>query len=167
VLETLFDAAPPPPPPNVDSLDKQDTPAAAGLTLRQKTERHRTDPACASCHRVMDPLGFGLENFDTIGRWRDRDDSGGRVDAQGELPGHQRFASPLELKRILMARKDDFVRVFVARLLGFALGRRPAGYDEVVIDDLAAGVARDHHQFDALIVGIVTSYPFTHRRALR
>ena len=167
VLETLFNAAPPPPPANVDALDKQDTPANADLTLRQKTERHRTDPACASCHRIMDPLGFGLENFDAIGRWRAKDDSGGPVDAQGELPGKQRFSSPSELKQILMARKDEFARAFAAKLLGFALGRRLGGYDEVVVDDLAAGMPRDHYQLDTLIVRIVSSYPFLHRRAIR
>ncbi len=167
ILDTLFNAAPPPPPPNVDSLEKQDTAVNAELTLRQKMERHRTDPTCASCHRVMDPLGFGLENFDAVGRWRDRDDSGTFIDAQGELPGRQRFTTPADLKKILMARKDEFVRAFVARLLGFALGRRLSGYDEVVVDDLIEGMARDHYQLDTLIVRIATSYPFTHRRALR
>ncbi len=166
VLETLFDASPPPPPPNVAGLDKQDVPENAALTLRQRTERHRTDPACASCHRIMDPIGFGLENFDAIGRWRVKDDTGGVVDALGELPGKRRFSSPADLKRILMGRKDEFVRMLCARLLGYALGRHLAGYDEVVVDELAAGVARDGYQLDSLIIRLCASYPFLNRRAL-
>ncbi len=166
VLETLFDASPPPPPPNVAGLDKQDVPENAALTLRQKTERHRTDPACAACHRIMDPIGFGLENFDAIGRWRLKDDTGGMVDAQGELPGKRRFGSPADLKRILIGRKDEFVRMLCARLLAYALGRHLSGYDEVVVDELAGAVAQGGYQLDGLIVRIASSYPFLNRRAL-
>lgn len=166
LLETLFDAAPPPPPPNVDTLEKQDTQDNATLTLRQKMERHRSDPACSSCHRIMDPLGFGLEHFDPIGRWRDRDDHGNAIDARGELPGKQRFASPRELKQLLLTRKDEFARTLVAKLLAFALGRRLSGYDEVVVDQLAEDLVRDQYRLDTLIVRIATSYPFLNRRAL-
>ena len=167
ILETLFDASPPPPPPDVAPLDKQDTPENAHLTLRQKTERHRTDPACAACHRIMDPIGFGLENFDAIGRWRITDDTGGVVDAIGELPGKLHFTSPSELKRILMARKDEFVRMFTAKLLGYALGRHLGDYDQVVVDDLAEVAVKDRYQLDALIVRIATSYPFLNRRSIQ
>ncbi len=167
VLETLFDASPPPPPPNVAGLDKQDVPENTALTLRQKTERHRTDPACAACHRIMDPIGFGLENFDAIGRWRIKDVTGGMVDALGELPGKRRFSSPADLKRILMGRKDEFVRMLCARLLGYALGRHLSGYDEVVVDELSAAVAADGYKLDGLIVRLASSYPFLNRRALR
>ncbi|HEX3133108.1 MAG TPA: DUF1592 domain-containing protein, partial [Planctomycetota bacterium] len=167
ILEQLLDAAPPPPPPNVPDLSKQDTPDNSLLTLRQRTEKHRTDPACAACHRVMDPLGFGLENFDAIGRWRERDDYGAPVDALGELPGKVRFGSPTKLRKILLARKNEFVRGFTGKLLSFALGRRLAGYDEVVADDLAkAALAKGAH-LDDLVLAIVTSYPFLHRHALR
>ncbi len=166
VLEELLGASPPPPPPNVPPLDKQDTPENAKLTLRQKTERHRDDPACASCHRVMDPIGFGLENFDAIGRWRDRDDTGGAVDAIGELPGKQRFGSPSELKKILMGRKDEFLRNFTGKLLAFALGRKLVGYDEVVVEDLVEQMAKDEYRLDALIGRIVASYPFKNRQNL-
>jgi hypothetical protein len=166
VLEQLLGASPPPPPPNVPALDKQDVPENAHLTLRQRTERHREDPACANCHRVMDPIGFGLENFDAIGRWRTMDDTGGAVDAVGELPGKQRFSSPSELKKILMGRKDEFLHTFTGKLLAFALGRRIAGYDEVVVEDLVAQLAKDEYKLDALIVRIVTSYPFLNRQNL-
>jgi hypothetical protein len=166
VLEQLLGASPPPPPPNVPALDKQDVPENAKLTLRQRTERHRDDPACVSCHRVMDPIGFGLENFDAIGRWRNMDDTGGTVDSIGELPGKQRFTSPAELKRILMVRKDEFLRTFTGKLLAFALGRKISGYDEVVVDDLVAQMAKDEYKLDALIIRIATSYPFLNRQIL-
>ncbi|MBA3936801.1 MAG: DUF1592 domain-containing protein [Planctomycetes bacterium] len=166
VLEQLLGASPPPPPPNVPALDKQDTPENAKLTLRQKTERHRDDPACVGCHRVMDPIGFGLENFDAIGRWRDRDDTGGAVDAIGELPGKQRFSSPSELKKILMGRKDEFLRTFTGKLLAFALGRKLVGYDEVVVEDLVEQMAKDEYKLDVVIGRIVASYPFRNRQNL-
>ncbi len=166
ILEQLLDAAPPPPPANVPDLSKQDTAENAKLTLRQRTERHRTDPACAACHRVMDPLGFGLENFDAIGRWREVDDYGAPIDALGELPGHQHFNTPAELRKILMGRKEQFVRAFAGKLLAFALGRQLSGYDEVVVDDLADGLAANGCRLDDLIVRIISSYPFTHRHSL-
>ena len=165
ILEQLLDAAPPPPPPDVPDLGKQDTAANSALTLRQRTEKHRSDPACAACHRVMDPLGFGLENFDAIGRWRTVDDYGAPVDALGELPGKVRFGSPADLRRILLARKDEFVRGFTGRLLSFALGRRLAGYDEVVADDLAEAALATDARLDDLVLAIVTSYPFLNRHA--
>jgi hypothetical protein len=166
ILEQLLNAAPPPPPANVPDLSKQDTAENAKLTLRQRTERHRTDPACAACHRVMDPLGFGLENFDAIGRWRDVDDYGASVDALGELPGRQHFNSPAELRKILLGHKEQFVRAFAGKLLAFALGRQLSGYDEVVVDDLADGLVAHGCRLDDLIMRIVSSYPFTHRHSL-
>src|SRR5882724_11124090 len=107
VLEQVLGEHVPPPPPNVPALDKQDHEKIAELTLRQRTEMHRANPVCANCHKVLDPIGFGLENFDAIGRWRDHDDSGGPIDATGELPGARRFGTPKELKRIIAARTDD------------------------------------------------------------
>jgi hypothetical protein len=112
----------------------------------------------------MDPLGFGLENFDAIGRWRNADDSGGKIDAAGELPGGHRFGTPAEFKRIIAARKDDFCRNLAGRLLAYALCRQLEGYDEIVVDQLAGAVAKDDYRMQALVVGVVTSYPFTHRR---
>jgi hypothetical protein len=167
ILEELLDAAPPPPPPNVPDLSKQDTAENAKLTLRQRTERHRTDPACAACHRIMDPLGFGLENFDAIGRWREVDDYGAPIDALGELPGRQHFNTPAELRRILMSHKDQFVRAFTGKLLAFSLGRRLSGYDEVVVDDIVDAVIAHGYHLDDLIVRIVSSYPFLHRRTIQ
>jgi len=164
VLEQILGEHVPPPPANVPSLEKQDPQKVAALTLRQRTELHRSDPTCASCHKVLDPIGFGLENFDAIGRWREKDEAGGPIDASGELPGNLRFSSPRELKRIIAARMDDFCRTLTGRLLAYALCRQLEGYDEIVVDQIAAAVAKDGHRLQTLVVAVVTSYPFTHRR---
>jgi hypothetical protein len=153
-----------PPPNNVPSLEKQDKKKVANLTLRQRTELHRKDPACANCHKVLDPIGFGLENFDAIGRWRDRDDSGAPIDAVGELPGGRRFASPKELKEIIAARQDELARNLAEKLLAYVLGRQLNGYDEIVIDRVVETIARDGYRMQSLVAEIVTSYPFLNRR---
>lgn len=167
ILAELLDETPPPPPADVPELNAQNTEQNASLTLRQKTELHRENPACAACHRVMDPLGFGLENFDPIGRWRERDDFGKPVDAIGELPGRQRFSSPGELRSILMKRKDAFVRTLTKRMMTFALGRTVSGYDEVVIDDITDAVIANGYRLDDLIQRVVSSYPFLHRHTIK
>ncbi len=164
VLEQVLGEHVPPPPPNVPALDKQDHKKVANLTLRQRTELHRSNPVCANCHKVLDPIGFGLENFNAIGHWRDTDDSGGKIDATGELPGGHRFATPAQLKSIIAARKDDFCRNLTAKLLAYALCHQLEGYDEVIVDQLADAVAKDDYHMQTLVVGIVTSYPFTYRR---
>ena len=164
VLEQVLGESVPPPPANVPSLEKQDKTKIATLTLRERTELHRSNPVCANCHKVFDPIGFGLENFDAIGRWRDRDDSGGAIDATGELPGGVRFGTPSELKRIIAARKDEFCRNLTGRLLAYALCRQLDGYDEVVVDRLSESVAKHDYRMQTLVIGVVTSYPFTHRR---
>jgi hypothetical protein len=106
----------------------------------------------------------GLENFDAIGRWRDRDDAGGAIDAAGELPGGKHFTSPKELKTIIAARKNDLARNVTEKLLGYALCRQLEGYDEIVVDHLMETISRDGYRMQTLIIEIVTSYPFTHRR---
>jgi hypothetical protein len=164
VLEQILGGAPPPPPPNVAALERQDTPENAQLNVRQKTERHRSDPACASCHRTMDAIGFGLENFDAIGRWREKDENGGVIDSAGELPGNQHFSSPAGLKRVLLARKEDVIRVLSGKLLAYALGRALSGYDEVVVDRIVEAVAQDGYKCDTLLMAISTSYPFLNTR---
>ncbi|MBA3936314.1 MAG: DUF1592 domain-containing protein [Planctomycetes bacterium] len=163
VMAQILGQEPPPPPMNVPPLERQDTPANSQLTLRQRTERHRADPACAGCHRMIDPLGFGLENFDPLGRWRDRDDTGGAVDATGALPGGATFRSPQELKRLLAGRQDEFCRTIVAKLLAYTLCRHLDGYDEVVVDQIAAAAAQDGYRLQTVLVGIVASYPFLNR----
>jgi hypothetical protein len=164
VLEQVLGDHVPPPPPDVPALEKQDQGTVAKLTLRQRTELHRENPVCANCHKTLDPIGFGLENFDAIGRWRDTDDSGGAIDAAGELPDGKRFSSPRELKAMVAARRDDFSRNLVERLLAYALCRRLEGYDEIVVEDLMREIAADGYRMQTLIGAVVTSYPFTHRR---
>ncbi|MDR3405322.1 MAG: DUF1592 domain-containing protein [Chthoniobacter sp.] len=164
VLEQVLGEEVPPPPPNVPALDKQDKKTVANLTLRQRTELHRTNAVCANCHKILDPIGFGLENFDAIGRWRDQDETGGAIDAAGELPGDKHFTTPKELKAIIAARKDDLACTLTEKLLAYALCRQLEGYDEIVVDQLMASIAKDGYRMQTLITEIVTSYPFTHRR---
>jgi mono/diheme cytochrome c family protein len=164
VLEQVLGDHVPPAPPEVPALEKQDQLAVANLTLRQRTELHRTNAVCANCHQMLDPIGFGLENFDAIGRWRDREANGGVIDASGELPGGKRFSSPKELKAIIAERSEGFARNLVERLLAYALCRRLEGYDEIVVDGLMQEIAADAYRMQTLIGAIVTSYPFTHRR---
>jgi hypothetical protein len=164
VLEQVLGEHVPPAPADVPSLEKQDQKTVAKLTLRQRTELHRKNPTCANCHRILDPIGFGLENFDAIGRWRDKDDSGGAIDAAGELPGGKRFSTPKELKAFITSRKDDVARNLTTKLLAYALCRQLEGYDEVVVDQVMRAAAKDDYRMQTLITEIVTSYPFTQRR---
>jgi hypothetical protein len=164
VLEQVLGEEVPSAPPNVPALEKQDQNKVAELTLRQRTELHRVNPVCANCHKILDPIGFGLENFDAIGRWRDRDDSGGAIDAAGELPGGKHFSSPKELKAILASRTSDLSRNLTEKLLSYALCRQLEGYDEIVVDRLMENIAKDGYRMQNLIVEIATSYPFTQRR---
>jgi hypothetical protein len=147
-------------------LEKQDDAKVANLTLRQRTELHRTDPVCANCHKVLDPIGFGLENFDAIGRWRTQDDSGGAIDASGELPGGHHFSAPKELKKILAGRANDLCRSLTEKLLAYALCRQLEGYDEIVVDQLVDAIAKDGYRMQSLVIAVVTSYPFTNRRVI-
>ncbi len=164
VLEQLLGDPVPAAPPDVPALDRQDQSAVANLTLRQRTELHRTNPVCANCHRILDPIGFGLENFDAIGRWRSHDSNGQPIDASGELPDGQRFSSPKDLKAIVAARTSALSRNLAEKLLAYALGRRLEGYDEIVVDTLMQELAADGYRMQTLIDGVITSYPFTHRR---
>ena len=166
VLEQVLGEHVPPPPPNVPPLEKQDKQAVENLTLRQRTELHRTNAVCANCHKILDPIGFGLENFDAIGRWRNQDDTGGAIDAAGELPGEKRFSSPRELKAIIASRKDELAQNLTRKLLAYALCRQLEGYDEIVVDQLMETIAKDGYRMQTLISEIVTSYPFVNRRIL-
>jgi len=167
VLEQVLGENVPPPPPNVPSLEKQDKRIIANLTLRQRTELHRSNPVCANCHKVLDPIGFGLENYDAIGRWRTVDDSAGKIDASGELPGGLHFTTPAELKRIIADRKDDFCRSLTSKLLAYALGRQLEGYDEIVVDQMTDSIKKDDYRMQTLVLSVVTSDPFTHRRVTK
>ena len=127
-------------------------------------ERHRADAVCASCHQRMDPLGFGLENYDAIGRWRG-DVDGKALDVAGTLPGGRSFNGPVELKALFMARKEDFARCLASKLLTFALGRGLKDDDDMTVEDASAALAHDNYRFSTLVTQVVTSYPFRYRRA--
>ena len=160
VLEQVLGEVIPPAPPDVPELERQKKDKVVNLTLRQRTELHRTDSACATCHKIMDPIGFGLENFDAIGRWRDQDDTGGAIDATGELPGGKKFSTPTELKAILATRKADVARNLTEKLLAYALCRPLEGYDHIVVDRLMETIATDDYRMQTLILEVVSSYPF-------
>ncbi|HEU0119573.1 MAG TPA: DUF1592 domain-containing protein [Bryobacteraceae bacterium] len=161
ILENLLNAPPPPPPPAVPSLDESKTGESA--SLRQQMEEHRKNPACASCHSRMDPLGFGLENFDAVGGWRTMD---GKfpVDATGTLPGGKTFRGPVELKASLLDGKEAFVKGMTDKLLTYALGRGLERPDRRVVAAVAAQLAERNYRFSALVQSIVESLPFQQRR---
>lgn len=161
VLENLLAAAPPPPPPDVPPLEEAKVDSTA--TLRQKLEAHRENPSCASCHNRMDPLGFGLENYDAIGAWRTTDNEK-PVDSSGVLPDGQAFSGPGELKKVLLSRKADFTRCLTEKMLTYALGRGVEDFDTPVIEDIVAGVEKEDYRFSALIYEIVRSLPFTRQQ---
>jgi len=162
VLEQLLGTPPPPPPPNVPELEEPGKKATA-LTLRARMEEHRKNPACASCHAKMDPLGFGLENFDAVGAFRAKDGDA-PIDPSGELPGGVKFAGPVELKKILLTKKDLFARCLAEKLLTYGVGRGLEFYDRRSVNTIVAGLARQDYKFSALVTEVVQSDPFRMRR---
>jgi hypothetical protein len=163
VLEQLLGTPPPPPPPNVPSL--KDDASTKTLTMRQRMEQHRANPACAVCHKMMDPLGFSLENFDGLGRWRDSTGIGtGPIDSSGVLPDGTTFDGPAGLREVLVGKRDLFVETFTERLLTYALGRGVEQYDRPVVRKIARAAAADDQRWSAIILGIVNSAPFQMRR---
>ncbi len=163
VLENLLGTPPPPPPPNVPDLNDAKGAELKG-TLRQRMEQHRQDAICASCHARMDPIGFGLENFDGIGGWRDKED-GNPIDSGGVLVTGEKFKGPVELQRVLLGRKrGDFLRCVSEKMLTYALGRGMEFYDRTAIQKVVAGLDQNETKFSALVLGIVNSVPFQMRR---
>jgi mono/diheme cytochrome c family protein len=164
VLEQLLGSPPPPPPPNVPSL--KDDPATQKLTMRQRMEQHRANPTCAVCHRMMDPLGFALENFDGLGGWRVSTALGsGPIDSSGALPDGTKFDGPAGLRDVLLKKRDMFVETFTERLLTYALGRGVEEYDHAALRKITRGAAADNQKWSSIILGIVNSTPFQMRRA--
>ena len=158
ILETILGDPPPPPPPNVPELEESAS-SVSSESLRQRLELHRQNVACAQCHDRIDPLGFGLENYGVLGRWRDKYE-GHTVDARGALPDGTTFSGPAELKLALLGRKDQFVRHLTKKMLGYALGRGLTYYDycavNSIVDKLRANDYKSHH----LLFGIIQSVPF-------
>ncbi len=163
VLENLLGSPPPPPPPDVPDLNDAKRTELHG-SLRQKMEQHRTNAICASCHQRMDPLGFGLENFDGIGQWREKDGDA-KVDASGTLVSGEHFAGPTELQKILLTKKrPDFLRCVSEKILTYALGRGMEYYDRPAIEKIVADMDKDGAKLSSLVLAVVKSAPFEMRR---
>jgi hypothetical protein len=161
VLENILGTPPPPPPPNTPDLDEQQETLKG--SIRQQMEQHRTNALCASCHQKMDPLGFGLENFDGVGGWRTTDGPH-KIDSSGELPGGERFDGPAGLRKTLLAKGDLFRANIAEKLLTFALGRGLEYYDKCALDEIAGSLKKNNDRFSALVIAIVKSEPFQKRR---
>jgi len=164
ILENLLNAPPPDPPADVPNLDETDIGTSA--SVRMQLEEHRKNPVCASCHRRMDPLGFGLENFDAVGAWRTMD---GKlpIDSTGLLPDGRTFNGPEELRSILAGDRDAFARALTSKLLTYALGRGLERYDTKTVKTIAARLPASDYRFSALVLEIAKSLPFQSRRPSR
>jgi len=163
ILENLLSTPPPPPPPDVPELQPK---AADGklLSLREQMQVHRANAICAACHARMDPIGFALENYDGVGKWRD-EDAGHPIDASGRLPDATEFQGPAGLTQLLLTRyRDDFVRTATEKLLTYALGRGVEYYDYPAIRAIDREAARDNYRISSLILAVVRSTPFRMRR---
>jgi hypothetical protein len=164
VLENLLSAAPPPPPPNIPALKTEGKQPGETLSMREAMTRHRADPACASCHARMDPIGFAMENFDAIGRWRDAD-GGNAIDASGQFPDGVKFEGIAGLKKVLLEHPGQFVDTVAGKLLMYSVGRNLQYYDAPSVRAIVRDAARDNYTFASLILGIVKSTPFQMREA--
>lgn len=161
ILENLMGSPPPLPPPNVPPL-KESAGQAQPTTVRQRMEQHRNNPACAACHKIMDPIGFSLENYDLIGKWRTTDD-GAPIDASGQLVDGTKIDGPASLREALLSRPDVFVSTLTGKLLTYALGRGIRYYDMPAIRAITREAASNDYRFSSLISGIVKSTPFLMR----
>ena len=164
ILENILGTTPPDPPPDVPELEAGANDGRR-LSMREAMERHRANPTCAACHRLMDPLGLALENFDAVGRWRETDASGEPLDVSGELPDGIRFTGVAELKQALLANPEPFLRTLTEKLLTYALGRGLEYTDAPAVRRIVRDAASREHRFSALALGIVKSVPFRQRRS--
>jgi mono/diheme cytochrome c family protein len=161
ILENLMGSPPPPPPPNVPPLDESNNPARP-QTMKERMAQHRANPTCANCHRLMDPIGLAMENFDGIGAWRARD-SGVRIDTSTQLADGTSVNGIVELRQALLRRPEVFVRTLTENLLTYALGRALSADDMPVVRAILRDAARQNYRFSSLVQGIVTSAPFQMR----
>ena len=163
ILENILGTPPPPPPPGAMAVLSEDEDSAS-QSVRQRLEVHRRAPACASCHRVMDPLGFALENFDGIGEWRVKE-PGGAVDPGGQLADGSKVDGPVALRKAILKRPELFVRTVTEKLMTYGLGRGMEYADKPVVRMIAAGAAPRNYRFSSIVLGIVTSTPFQMKKA--
>jgi len=157
LLDTVLGSPPPPPPPDVPTLEQ----ASPGRVLnqREQMEAHRKNPACATCHVRMDPLGFSLEQFDALGQWRVATGAG-PIDASASLPDGSRFEGVRGLRAFLAAHREDFVRTFTEKLLAYALGRGLEPADMPAVRRIVRDASSSGHRWSSIVDGIVTSVPF-------
>jgi hypothetical protein len=168
VMEVLLGTPPPPPPPNVPALpenaDLRTAHVAKPLSVRERLEQHRKDANCAGCHKLMDPIGFALENFDAVGLWR-TNDSGFRIDPSGTMFDGQKLNGPASLRQAVLNHSDAFLGTLTENLLAYGLGRVPESYDMPVVRAIAHDAERNGNRFSSFVLGIVKSAPFQMRRA--
>jgi mono/diheme cytochrome c family protein len=165
VLGNLLGTPPPPPPANVPALKTESPQNGKTLTMREAMVQHRANPVCASCHARMDPIGFALENFDAVGRWRTTGESGTAIDPSGVLPDGGKFDGIVGLRDRLVQHPDQFVTTLTENLLTYALGRNLEYYDNSVVRSVVHDAARDNYRISSLVLGIVKSTPFQMRRS--
>jgi hypothetical protein len=165
ILENLFGTPPAPPPPDVEAFPENKDGEKA-RSVRQIMEDHRAKPACRSCHAVMDPLGFALENFDAVGEWRSRDRYAGEaIDASGTLVDGTPVGGPADLRKAIVGRSEQFVQTMTEKLLTYALGRSVEYYDMPTVRQIVRDAKRDHYRFSSIVAGIVKSAPFQMRKS--
>jgi mono/diheme cytochrome c family protein len=160
ILENIYGTPPPPPPPNVPSLEPEGE--TGPRTIRQQMEKHRNNAACASCHKLMDPIGFALENFDAVGAWRTKD-VGAPIDASGQLSDGTEVNGAVTLRQAIVKRSDVFARTLTEKLLTYAVGRGPTYNDMPVVRSVVRDAARQNYKFSSIVLGIVNSTPFRMR----
>jgi hypothetical protein len=165
ILEHITGTPPAAPPPNVEALPEDENLAKGATTVREKMAAHSVNPTCFSCHGILDPLGFALENFDAVGTWRERDRFAGDVlDTSGRLPDGTELDGPDDLRDALLRRPDQFVQTFTERLLTYALGRTLDHNDMPTVRKIVRDAAREDYRFSAIVAAIVESEPFLWRR---
>ena len=165
LLNNIFGLPVPPPPPGVDTNLTENQPGAAPKSIRERLAQHRQNPSCNSCHSVIDPLGFALENFDVIGGWRTIDEAGKPVDASGTTTSGAKVDGLSGLRALLLERPEQFPRTVTEKLLAYALGRRVEYYDQPAVRTIVRDAAAHDYRWSALVLGIVKSAPFQNRGA--
>jgi hypothetical protein len=159
ILTNILGTPPPAPPPNVPALKTSAENGGKPTSLRERMEAHRANPTCAACHKVMDPLGFSLENFDAVGQWRSMDE-GKPIDPSGTLFNGTKITTPADLRKALTARPEVFISVFTEKLMTYGLGRGIEYYDMPTIRGIMRGAARNNYRFSEMVLGVVKSAPF-------
>jgi len=164
LLENVLGTPPPPPPPDVPTLEENDDPSLSPRSVRERMEKHRANPVCASCHNVMDPLGFALENFDGIGRWRDVSEAGTLINASGTLSDGTEVDGPISLRQAFVNRGENFLTTVTEKLLTYAIGRGVESFDAPAVRQIVKNSAEEEYSWSSLIAEIVQSTPFQMRR---